>query len=318
MIFTGNMATPVRWGVHLTEKCLYLQDIPNTIMAAKHQEKKNRLLSKYRFSIYNDSSHYELFVVRVTGLGLLISTLLTIIFIITSVTLIIAFTSLRELIPGYPDTQTRRKIVSTALKADSLEQAMTRWDRYLSNMQRILDNETPIDLEAIFITSSDSLNASPKARLTPSREDSLLRREVQQQEQFSALSRNPLQQLEGILFFTPVKGVVSDGFNAAKNHLAIDIAAPENTVVHAVLDGTVTFAQWTDDTGFVIQVQHSNNLISTYKHNVRLLKKTGERVKAGEAIALVGNSGSITTGAHLHFELWHNGTAIDPAKYISF
>jgi len=287
-------------------------------MAAKYQERKNRLLSKYRFSIYNDSSHYELFVVRITGLGLLISTLLTIIFIIASVTLIIALTSLKELIPGYPDTQTRRKIVSTALKADSLEQAMTRWDLYLSNVQRILDNETPIDLEAIFITPTDSLNVAPKTRLAPSREDSLLRREVQQQEQFSTHQRNPLQQLEGVLFFTPVKGVVSDEFNAAKKHFAIDIAAPPNTAVHAVLDGTVTFAQWTQDTGFVIQIQHSNNLISNYKHNAKLLKTTGERVKAGEAIALVGNSGSKTTGPHLHFELWHNGTPIDPAKYISF
>ena len=287
-------------------------------MATKHQDKKSRLRSKYRFSIYNDSSHYELFVVRITGLGILISTILTVVVIIASVTLLIAFTSLRELIPGYPDTQTRRTIVSTALKADSLERVMTRWDWYLSNMQRILEGEAPIDLDAIFITSTDSLNTSSKTRLTPSREDSLLRREVQQQEQFSALQRNPLQQLEGVLFFTPVKGVVSDGFNAAKKHFAVDIAAPINSPVHAVLDGTVTFSGWTDDTGFVLQIQHSNNLLSIYKHNAKLLLNSGDRVKAGTAVALVGNSGSITTGAHLHFELWHNGTPIDPAKYITF
>ena len=287
-------------------------------MVAKHQDKKSKLLSKYRFSIYNDSSHYELFVVRVTGLGLLITTLVTIMVIVTSVTFIIAFTSLRELIPGYPDTQTRRQIVSTALKADSLEQVITRWDWYLSNMQRILDNEIPIDLESIFITPSDSLIPTPKSRLTSSREDSLLRREVQQLEQFNILNRNPLQQLEGILFFTPVKGIVSDEFNAAKKHFAIDIAAPQNAAVHSVLDGTVIFGQWTDDTGYVIQIQHINNLISIYKHNVKLLKKIGDRVKAGDAVALVGNSGSMTTGSHLHFELWHNGFPVDPAKYITF
>jgi len=287
-------------------------------MAIKHQEKRNRLLSKYRFSIYNDSSHYELFVVRITGLGILITTLLTVIIIITSVIILIAFTSLKELIPGYPDTQTQRMIVSTFLKADSLEQVMTQWDWQLSNMQRILNNENPMDLDAIFIASTDSLNTASRTRLTPSREDSLLRKEVQQQEQFSTLQRNPLQQLEGLLFFPPVKGVVSDGFNASKKHFAIDVAAPLNSMVNAVLDGTVTLAQWTDDTGFVIQLQHDNNLISVYKHNVKLLKNVGDRVKAGTAIALVGNTGTITTGPHLHFELWHNGTPIDPAKYISF
>ena len=287
-------------------------------MAAKYQEKKSRLLSKYRFSIYNDSSHYELFVIRTSGLGILISTILTVMIIITSVTILIAFTSLKELIPGYPDTETRRKIVSTALRADSLEQVMTRWDGYLSNIQRIMENEKPIDIEAIFNHPADSLNASSNSRLTRSRQDSLLRKEVQQQEQFSALKRNPLQQLDGVLFFPPVKGVVSDGFSVAKKHYAIDIAAPQNSVVHTVLNGTVIFSQWTDDTGFVIQIQHDNNLISVYKHNVKLLKKTGDRVKAGDAIALVGNSGSITTGAHLHFELWHNGSPIDPAKYITF
>ena len=287
-------------------------------MAIKHQEKKNRLKSKYRFSIYNDSSHYELFVIRISGIGILISTILCIMIIIASVTFLIAFTSLREMIPGYPTTQTRRAIVSNALRADSLEQVIAQWEWYLPNMQRILNGETPIDLDAIFTTPADSLNAPLKGKSTRSREDSLLRQEVQQQERFSATHRNPLQQIDGILFFCPVKGVVSDGFNAATKHFAVDIAAPVHAVVSAVLDGAVTFAGWTDDTGYIIQVQHDNNLISIYKHNDKLLKKIGDRVKAGTPIALVGNSGSITTGAHLHFELWHNGVPVDPAKYITF
>jgi murein DD-endopeptidase MepM/ murein hydrolase activator NlpD len=287
-------------------------------MAQKHQEKKSRLLSKYRFSIYNDSSHYELFVIRISGLGILISTILIVMIIIASVTFLIAFTSLRELIPGYPDTQARRTILSNALRADSLEQVCARWDMHLSNIQRILNNEAPIDLEAIFTTPSDSLTVSPRGKLMRSREDSLMRQDVQQQERFNTAYRSSLKQIDGILFFPPVKGVVSDGFNAATKHFAVDIAAPQNSVVNTVLDGSVTFAGWTDDTGFVIQVQHDNNLISIYKHNVKLLKKVSDRVKAGDAIALVGNSGTITTGAHLHFELWHNGTPIDPAKYIAF
>jgi len=287
-------------------------------MPTKHQEKKSGLRSKYRFSIYKDTSHYELFVVRISGFGILISSILFVMIIIASVTVLIAFTSLKELIPGYPDTQTRRTIVSTALKADSLEQVMKKWDWFLSNMHRILNEEAPIDLDAIFTAPGDSLGASSLSKPMRSREDSLLRQEVQQQERFSVSLRNPSQQIDGTLFFPPVKGVVSDGFSVAKNHLAIDIAAPKNSVVHAVLDGVVVFAGWTDDTGFVIQIQHNNNLLSFYKHNDKLLKKTGEQVKAGDAIALVGNTGSITTGAHLHFELWYNGTPVDPAKYIAF
>ena len=287
-------------------------------MATKHQEKKNRLLSKYRFSIYNDSSHYELFVIRISGLGILISTSLIIAFIITSVTILIAFTSLRELIPGYPDAQTQRSIVSNALRADSLERVITRWDVQLSNMQRILNNEVPIDVDFLFTTHTDSISTSSRSRSERSQEVSLLLQEVKQQEQLSAAQRNPLQQIEGILFFPPVRGVVSDGFNAAIKHYAIDIAASLNSAVHAVLNGAVTFSGWTDETGYVIQIQHDNNLISIYKHNAKLLKGVGDRVKAGDVIALVGNSGTITTGSHLHFELWHNGTPVDPALYIAF
>ena len=287
-------------------------------MATKHLEKKSRLRSKFRFSIYNDSSHYELFVVRTSGLGILISTIIIVMILIASVTVLIAFTSLRELIPGYPDKHTSRTIVSNALRADSLEQVIARWDLYLTNMQRIMDDKAPIDFEAIFTTPADSLYAHSTGTFTRSREDSLLRREVQQQEQYNAFYRNSLQQIDGTLFFPPVKGVVSDGFNAAKNHFAIDIAAPQDATVSAVLDGTIIFAGWTNDTGYVIQIQHDNNLISFYKHNAKLLKKVGERVKAGTPVALVGNSGTVSTGTHLHFELWHNGTPVDPAKYLAF
>jgi len=119
-------------------------------------------------------------------------------------------------------------------------------------------------------------------------------------------------------FFPPVKGIISDGFNLATNHPFLDIAAPTNAVVSAVLDGTIIMANWTDETGFTIQIQHSNDLISIYKHNSKLLKKTGDRVNAGTAISLVGNTGELSTGSHLHFELWHKGVAIDPSKYIKF
>ncbi|MCL1974201.1 MAG: M23 family metallopeptidase [Bacteroidetes bacterium] len=288
-------------------------------MANKESKNNNRLRSRYRFSIFNDTSHSELFVFRTSGLGAIVGAILVIIAIITSVIVLISFTSLRELIPGYPDTQTQRSIVANALKADSLDQVITQWEWYLSNMQRVLNNEDPVDLDLLFTTPSDSLGLPVKSRQGRSREDSLLRQDIVQQERFTtSSSRVSLQSLEGMLFFPPVKGVVSDNFNPATKHYAIDIAAVENAVVSAVLDGTVIWAGWTDDTGYVIHIQHDHNLISIYKHNAKLLKKSGDRVKAGDAIALVGNAGSLSTGSHLHFELWHNRAPVDPAQYITF
>jgi murein DD-endopeptidase MepM/ murein hydrolase activator NlpD len=177
--------------------------------------------------------------------------------------------------------------------------------------------QKPLELENISATTdtSKTLAINPAT----SKEDSILREEVIKQEQFNIGSkRNEIQQIEGLHFFPPVKGIISDGFNLATNHPFVDIAATSNSVVMAVLDGTVIMANWTDETGFTIQIQHSNDLISIYKHNSKLLKKAGDKVQAGTAISLVGNAGELSTGSHLHFELWHKGVAIDPTKYIKF
>lgn len=282
----------------------------------KKEKKKRSLRNRYRFAIFNDTSHEELFVFRANGLAMIVSICLALIFIIGAVTVLISYTPLREFIPGYPNAQTRRAIVQNAIKADSLERVVKLWDYHLINIQRVITGQKPLDNIELMEegdTSSVSLQRSGI------KEDSLLREEVTRQEQFSLGSkRKNIEQIEGLHFFQPVEGVVSEGFNLATNHPYIDIAAPKNSVVSAVLDGTVISAGWSDETGFTIQIQHSNDLISIYKHNSKLLKKTGDKVKAGSAIALVGDSGSLSTGSHLHFELWHKGVAIDPAKYIKF
>ena len=281
------------------------------------KEKKNRLRNKFRFSIFNDTTHEELFVFRANGLMMLLSLVLSVIFIVLSVTILISYTPLREFIPGYPNAQTRRDIVQNALKLDSLEKTVRLWDFQLNNIQRIATGQPPLELGDIII-AQDSLNPEGISGRV-SKEDSLLRLEVMRQEQFNIGSEsNRVNQIEGLHFFPPVKGIISDGFNLAANHPYVDIAAPANSVVSSVLDGTVIMAAWTDETGFTIQIQHSNALISIYKHNSKLLKRTGEKVKAGSAIALVGNTGSLTTGYHLHFELWYKGSAVDPTKYIKF
>lgn len=281
------------------------------------RENKNRLRNKFRFSIFNDTTHEELFVFRANGMMMLLSIILSIIFIVISVTVLISYTPLREFIPGYPDARTRKEIVQNALKLDSLEKTVKLWDFQLSNIQRIVTGQPPLELGDITIKSDSANTQGISGKI--SKEDSLLRLEVMKQEQFNVGSpSNRVNQIEGLHFFPPVKGIVSDGFNLATNHPYIDIAAPANSVVSAVLDGTVIMATWTDETGFTIQIQHSNDLISIYKHNSKLLKRTGDKVKAGTAISLVGSTGTLTTGAHLHFELWYKGVAVDPAKYINF
>lgn len=292
-----------------------------TIKMKKSNDKKNKLRNKFRFSVFNDTSHEEIFVFRANGLVTLLSLALAVIFLIGSVTFLISFTPLRELIPGYPNAQTRRAIVQNALKADSLEQAIKIWDLHLTNIQRIVSGEEPVDIEQIknAISIPDSAIIS-EIVTSLSKDDSLLREEVLRQEQLNLTSSGSRKTefLESLLFFTPVKGIISNGFNAAINHPFLDIAAPENSPVSSILDGTVIFATWTEESGHTIQIQHSNDLISIYKHNSKLLKKPGEKVKAGTVIALVGNTGRLSSGPHLHFELWHKGVPIDPTKYIKF
>lgn len=283
----------------------------------KKATKENRLRSKFRFSIFNDTSHQELFSFKANGLMMLISLSLAVILIIVSVTFLISFTPLREYIPGYPNAESRKAIIQNAIKADSLEQTIKMWSFQLENIQRIVRGEAPVSIDTLVASSSDT---SSKSNLTTkiSKEDSIMRVEVMKQEMANTGSVRNIVQIEGLHFFPPVKGMISEPYNGAAGHPYIDIAAPANSVVSAVLDGTVIMAAWTDETGFTIQIQHSNDIISIYKHNSRLLKKTGERVKAGTAIALVGDKGNLSTGNHLHFELWHKGVAVDPLNYIKF
>lgn len=286
------------------------------------QKKSDMLKNKYRVTIYNDTTLEQVSYFRISGLGAIISGAMLVIVVIATVTILIAFTGLREFIPGYPDATTREKIVITALRADSLEQKLHQWERHLTNVNRLLSGQDPLPIDENKTTAS---TATPDASTSfiPSREDSLLRREIETQDIYNpapaivGLPDKP-QSLENLFLFTPVRGMVSDKFDVKTNHLAVDVVTSPNAAVMSVLDGTVIMANWTAETGYIIQIQHSNDILSVYKHNEKLLKKQGDRVKAGEAIAIVGNSGELTTGPHLHFELWYSGVPVDPLKYISF
>lgn len=286
-------------------------------MAQKESKRYlSKLKNKYRFSIYNDQTFEEVWFLRLSRLNVIAVFGGFSFLLVALVTVLIAFTPLREFIPGYPDTNTRRAIVENALKVDSLEQQLDYWQHYLTSLKAIMNGENPPVLD-----SKRDTTAHPKDIVfKKSSDDSLLRAQIEENEQYNlSVSNNTIENsVKGIHFFPPVRGVVTNSFNLASGHYGTDIASSPNEVVVATLDGTVTMATWTLETGYVIQIQHAGNLLSVYKHNSKLLKKAGTHVKAGEAIAIIGNSGELTTGPHLHFELWYNGTPVDPEKYIVF
>ncbi|MHC1703750.1 MAG: M23 family metallopeptidase [Tenuifilaceae bacterium] len=287
---------------------------------AKSKEKRkyiDKLKSKYRLNILNDESFEEVWTMRLSRLNVIAFTGTIAILIVTLVIVLIAFTPLREFIPGYPDGNTRRNIVLNALRVDSLERELNTWRNYYSNINQILTGGEPTSI----ISQPDSSVKYKEIRFTRSIEDSLLRLQIEEEEMYNLSvfdGRKKGTGIGNILFFTPVKGVITSSFNVQQSHFGVDVVAAPNEAVLAVADGAVILSTWTLETGNVIQIQHEDNLISVYKHNSQLLKKQGSRVKAGETIAIIGNSGELTTGPHLHFELWYDGNPIDPQKYIKF
>ncbi|MBN1414547.1 MAG: M23 family metallopeptidase [Bacteroidales bacterium] len=277
----------------------------------------DKVRHKYRLSIYRDETFEEILNVKLSKLNVLaIISVLTLIFLIIVIS-IIAYTPARELIPGYPDEKTVRNIRLNAHRLDSLELEMQKRDMYFENIRRIISGEEPEQ----YNNPEDTVIAVGSVTFQRSGEDSALRNMLESDEPYTLLvdDRKRVQtSFSNILFFSPVKGMVTNSFNPTDDHYGTDIVAAPDEVVKAVLEGTVIMASWTIETGNVIQVQHENNLISIYKHNAELLKGMGDHVTAGEPIAIIGNSGELTTGPHLHFELWHNGTPLNPENYISF
>lgn len=237
--------------------------------------------------------------------------------IIIVTAMLIVYTPLKQLIPGYTDMNTKYTATYAALKADSLENQLANEQLYFGNLKTILLGELPAGNDTGLI---DAKGDYSDLDLSISKEDSLLRVKIEQEEKYNLnFSINETENgISAFFFFTPMNGIVSSGFDEGKSHFGIDVVAPKNEAVKATLDGTVVMAAWTAENGYIIQLQHKNNLVSFYKHNSVLLKKQGEFVKAGEAIAIVGESGKYTDGPHLHFELWHNGKAVDPTRYMIF
>lgn len=291
----------------------------------KKESKANRLL---RMTVFIDKSLEPLFTLRFTPVMLAVGIGALTILLIIGVTLLIAFTGLREYIPGYPTGEERVMIMQNLQRVDSLATEIEMRDNMMKNLRAVLSGDERVLLQG---------SAQADSALTPgnvtkeglaglnrekSSEESAFITEVESAEKYDVdagqSETGVNQELEATFFFSPLKGIVTDGFGVRNGHLGVDVAATDGTPVMSTLAGTIIFAEWTVQTGYVIMVQHDNQLVSVYKHNARLLKKEGARVKAGEAIALVGNSGELTSGPHLHFELWYMGAPLNPENYINF
>ncbi|MEZ5001853.1 MAG: M23 family metallopeptidase [Chitinophagales bacterium] len=275
------------------------------------------LRRRYQFNVMNEETYEVKSVLAISILNIIIWTGIVLLLMGFLTYLTIAFTPLKQYIPGYGKIDEREMVLSQQFLVDSLEIRLEQNNLKLKIIEKILtgDFDTTGYTEDLFAGNYDSLNL-----FSDSKEDSILRSEVELRERFSIFDDEEAEafSISNIAFFPPLKGMVSDSFNEATNHFGIDVIAGSNKEVKSVFYGTVILADFTVETGYVIGVQHSNDLVSIYKHNSKLNKKAGDVIKQGEVIAVAGNTGELSNGPHLHFELWYKGEPVDPAKYINF
>jgi murein DD-endopeptidase MepM/ murein hydrolase activator NlpD len=286
---------------------------------AKDDKKKNNWRDKYRFSVINDHTLEEVWRIILTRYNAFLLITFLLLFIIWTTSTLISFTNLREFIPGYPDVEMRRNILMSAIRLDSLDSELKLRDKYFNNLKAIISGNQPVDMSV----RQDTTRNYKAIKFSTSPDDSVLRALVEKEERYNlTLGPSTSESVSGLAslhFFPPVKGIVSGRYEVRTKHFGTDIVTKPKALVSAVLDGTVIFTGWTMETGFVIEVQHPNNIVSVYKHNASLLKETGDLVRAGDAISVVGDSGELyTSGPHLHFEIWYKGSPLDPEKHILF
>ena len=286
-------------------------------MKSKQAGKKSfisKLLTKYRLVLLNDSTYEEKSSFKISRLSVF-SILFALMFIIVLITSgILFFTPIREYIPGYSSTSLQKQANLLSYKTDSLRQIVFLNDQYINSLKKVLtgDLET-IEYKADSVISKDILDLQIVEK---SKEDSILRQLVNNEDKYNLENIN--KNKDFYLLSAPINGAVSQNYSIADDHLAIDISVDIGTPVKAVSNGRVILSEWTTQTGYVLIIDHGNDLISVYKHNSKLLKSQGEIVKQDEIIALSGNSGVLTSGPHLHFELWSEGFSIDPNTLINF
>lgn len=292
------------------------------LMAKEKKEKESKLRKKYRVVVYNYDTYEEKAHFKFTFMAFLSTLVISSVILIVLVTYLIAFTPLREYIPGYTDVSLNRRVYEMERRADSMEMVFQQKDQYINNIKRIvMGDDFSSDSINSLLTKSSTTNFNNIAD-KKSKEDSLFRLEYENETRNNLFKHEIISDIPAeyklVAFFSPMNGIVTNHFNREEKHFGIDIVSDNNSVIKATADGTVIYSDWTVDNGYSIGIQHNGNLFSVYKHNAVLLKDDGDFVSAGEPIAIYGNSGSLSTGPHLHFEIWYNGTPLNPEDYISF
>ena len=278
----------------------------------------HKLKNKYRIVLINDTTFEEKFSYSLTPMNVFVGFSSFLVFFAAILVMLIVFTPLREYIPGYTDTQTKHKVERLVFQADSLEKALNDKEAYYRNILNIMNDKVDERDTAIVPVDkkTSEMNADKKYIL-----DDQFKKEFEDlaKDNFSVENGDEkTTAIENLNFFSPVQGIVSNAFDLSNDHFAVDVVTKPNEPVKSVLDGRVVISSWTPETGNVLAIQHKNNVISVYKHNSVLLKKVGTFVNAGDAIAIVGNSGELSTGPHLHLEIWENGTPVNPQQFIDF
>ena len=276
----------------------------------------DRLKYKYKLSVINETSYEEVFNFRLSQLHVLTALSVLAVILVVLTILLIAFTDLREFIPGYPDGNMRQMIAQNALRVDSLENELLKRDRFFKSIRLVLNGGDTTSLERSREDTARYRNDTIRFQI--SEQENEFRAAIEERERFNLSLGMKEQNHDYYHFFPPVEGIVTQSFDEKKRHYGTDIVAKANAKVAAVLDGVVIFTDWTVKTGYVIQVQHTNDLISVYKHNSILLKKQGDYVRAGEVLGVVGNTGEESSGPHLHFELWRAGNPLNRENFIKF
>ncbi|MDR1526374.1 MAG: M23 family metallopeptidase [Dysgonamonadaceae bacterium] len=273
-----------------------------------------RVRFKYKLLFLNENTLEEVFSFRLSQWSGFWVLLAFIVLLVTLTSVVIINTPIRNYLPGYMDSEIRQEMIANALKTDSLEQVLQIQAQYIENTIAILKGESPI----AEVPQPDTVSVKPGS-LEKSKELEEFVRNYEEEERYNLNVLTSLASLpSNLIFYRPVQGILSGQFNNTEKHYGIDISAPPKSSVLATMKGTVVLSGFDANGGYVIQIQHANGFLSVYKHNALLLKKQGDEVNAGEAIAIVGNTGSLSNGTHLHFELWYNGKPVNPEEFIVF
>ncbi len=287
-------------------------------MAKKDKKKgklKQKLTDKYRLVVLNENTFEERFSLKLSRLNVFVLGGFFSILLISLTTVLIAFTPIKEYIPGYSSSKLKSDALKLTFEADSLKQKLAILENYTKALKPVLTGEiTSEEIDSIQIEARQT--TIDESKLDATKEDSLYREKIDRETRFDILNNS--NSSVKIVFFAPLKGNISQNFDANSKHFALDIIAKTGTPVKAAAEGTVIFSGWSAETGYVIIIKHNKDFISVYKHNGNLLKQQGDFVRSGEVIASVGSTGELSTGPHLHFELWKGGYAINPTNFIDF